>query len=232
MNGSFVVRPQSLADGMMVGNLLPDEEVDLSFETSGKIVEINFKEGLSAGERLAKVNMTNRCWRSCRATKRSSSWPRTGFTARARCSKRTPSVRRPTSRPARSWRCSTRYRHRQGQYRADELRAVRRIIGLRRCQRGRPPRPSVVVAKLTKISPLKIDLFVPKRYASQIRPGTPLSFTVEGRNETFRAEVYAQGIEGGYRHAHAGRAGALSWSRGNAAAGRFVTGENPPARYS
>lgn len=108
VNG-LVVRPQSLADGItMVGNLLPDEEVDLSFETSGKIVEINFKEGsiVRKGELLAR-SMTNRCWRSCRATKRSSSWPRTGFTARARCSKRTPSVRRPTSRPARSWRCST-----------------------------------------------------------------------------------------------------------------------------
>ena len=108
VNG-LVVRPQSLADGItMVGNLLPDEEVDLSFETSGKIVEINFKEGsiVRKGELLAR-STTNRCWRSCRATKRSSSWPRTGFTARARCSKRTPSVRRPMSRPVRSWRCST-----------------------------------------------------------------------------------------------------------------------------
>lgn len=58
------------------------------------------------GERWPR-STTNRCWRSCRATKRSSSWPRTGFTARARCSKRTPSVRRPMSRPVRSWRCST-----------------------------------------------------------------------------------------------------------------------------
>lgn len=58
VNG-LVVRPQSLADGItMVGNLLPDEEVDLSFETSGKIVEINFKEGsiVRKGELLAKVN--------------------------------------------------------------------------------------------------------------------------------------------------------------------------------
>ena len=66
------------------------------------------------------------------------------------------------------------------------------IIGLRNVSEGAYASPSVVVAKLTKISPLKIDLFVPERYASQIRPGTPLSFTVEGRNETFRAEVYAQ----------------------------------------
>ena len=40
------------------GVLLPDEEVDLSFETSGKIVEINFEEGTSVkkGQLLAKVN--------------------------------------------------------------------------------------------------------------------------------------------------------------------------------
>ena len=40
-----IVRPQRLTDGITtVGNLLPDEEVDLSFETSGKIVAINFQE--------------------------------------------------------------------------------------------------------------------------------------------------------------------------------------------
>ena len=40
------------------GSLMPDEEVDLSFETSGKIVEINFDEGTTVkkGQLLAKVN--------------------------------------------------------------------------------------------------------------------------------------------------------------------------------
>ena len=43
VNG-LVIRPQQLTDGITtVGNLLPDEEVDLSFETSGKIVAINFR---------------------------------------------------------------------------------------------------------------------------------------------------------------------------------------------
>ena len=58
VNG-LVVRPQTLTDGITsVGSLLPDEEVDLSFETSGKIVSINFQEGSTVrkGELLAKVN--------------------------------------------------------------------------------------------------------------------------------------------------------------------------------
>ena len=43
---------------MCIRDRLPDEEVDLSFETSGKIVEINFREGTAVrkGELLAKVN--------------------------------------------------------------------------------------------------------------------------------------------------------------------------------
>src|SRR5512145_1340463 len=40
------------------GTILPDVEVDLSFETSGKIVAIYFKEGTSVkkGDLLAKIN--------------------------------------------------------------------------------------------------------------------------------------------------------------------------------
>ena len=41
-----VIRPQLLTDEILIsGSLLPDEEVNLSFETSGKITEINFQEG-------------------------------------------------------------------------------------------------------------------------------------------------------------------------------------------
>ena len=54
-----VIKTGKLTDEIMVtGNLLPDEEVDLSFETSGQVVEINFKEGshVRQGQLLAKVN--------------------------------------------------------------------------------------------------------------------------------------------------------------------------------
>ena len=56
---AVVVKPQALTDEFTtVATLMPDEEVDLSFETSGKITEINFDEGtfVKKGELLAKVN--------------------------------------------------------------------------------------------------------------------------------------------------------------------------------
>lgn len=54
-----IIKPQLLTDQIQIsGSLMPDEEVDLSFETSGKIVEINFDEGsaVKKGQLLAKVN--------------------------------------------------------------------------------------------------------------------------------------------------------------------------------
>ena len=75
---AIVVKPQTISDEIFInGSLLPDEEVDLSFETSGKIVEINFKEGalVKKGDLLAKVND--------RHLQAQLNWRRTGFTARA-----------------------------------------------------------------------------------------------------------------------------------------------------
>lgn len=46
------VKKGVLSDEIMVtGTLLPDEEVDLSFETSGQVVEIMFKEGAHVKKR-------------------------------------------------------------------------------------------------------------------------------------------------------------------------------------
>ena len=54
-----VLKYQSLTDKAIVtGSTIPDEEVDLSFESSGKIVAIYFTEGthVKAGDLLAKIN--------------------------------------------------------------------------------------------------------------------------------------------------------------------------------
>lgn len=194
VNG-LVVRPQTLTDGITsVGSLLPDEEVDLSFETSGKIVSIDFEEGapVKKGQLLAKVN---------------------DKPLQAQLSKYKAQVKLAEDRVYRqstllekdavSQEAYEQARTELATLNADielceanialtELRApFDGIIGLRRVSEGAYASPTVVVAKLTRIAPLKIEFGVPERYASEIRPGTPLSFTVEGSLETFRAKVYA-----------------------------------------
>ena len=195
VNG-LVVRPQSLADGItMVGNLLPDEEVDLSFETSGKIVEINFKEGsiVRKGELLAKVNDKPLLAQLSRYEAQLKLAEDRVYRQSALLEKDAVSQEAYEQASTELAMLNADIDIVKANIALTELRApFDGIIGLRNVSEGAYASPSVVVAKLTKISPLKIDLFVPERYANQIRPGTPLSFTVEGRNETFRAEVYAQ----------------------------------------
>ena len=56
---AVVLSPTTISDEFFVsGSIIPDEEVDLSFETSGKIIDIFFKEGtrVSKGDLLAKIN--------------------------------------------------------------------------------------------------------------------------------------------------------------------------------
>jgi len=53
----YLIVPTNMSELInQTGTLLPDEEVDLSFETSGKIVKINFTEGtrVKKGDLLAK----------------------------------------------------------------------------------------------------------------------------------------------------------------------------------
>ena len=183
VNG-LVVRPQTLTDGITsVGSLLPDEEVDLSFETSGKIVSINFQEGSTVrkGELLAKVNdkpllaQLSRYEAQLKLAEKDAVSLEAYEQARTELAMLNADIDIVRSNIA-----------------LTELHApFDGVIGLRNVSEGAYASPSVVVAKLTKIKPLKIDLSVPERYASQIKPGTRLTFTVEGYNETFHAEVYA-----------------------------------------
>ena len=65
------------------------------------------------------------------------------------------------------------------------------IIGLRQVSTGAYASPTTVVARLTKVTPLKVEFAVPERYAREIKKGTNLEFKVEGRLDTYHAQVYA-----------------------------------------
>ena len=194
VNG-LVVRPQTLTDGITsVGSLLPDEEVDLSFETSGKIVSINFQEGSTVrkGELLAKVNDKPLLAQLSRYEAQLKLAEDRVYRQSALLEKDAVSQEAYEQASTELAMLNADIDIVKANIALTELRApFDGIIGLRNVSEGAYASPSVVVAKLTKISPLKIDLFVPERYASQIKPGTRLTFTVEGYNETFHAEVYA-----------------------------------------
>lgn len=190
-----ILRPTLLTDEYVTtGLIIPDEEVNLSFETSGKIVSISFAEGtrVAKGQLLAKVNdkplqaqlqkltsqldlARNRVFRQEQLLKKD------GVSQEAyEEAKTTLSVLEADIEAVKVNIGLT------------ELRApFDGVIGLRQVSVGTYATPSTVVAKLTKVKPLKVEFSVPERYAMQIRQGTNMDFTVEGFETAFNAKVYA-----------------------------------------
>jgi len=65
------------------------------------------------------------------------------------------------------------------------------IIGLRSVSPGSYLSAGDPVARLVQNDPLKLEFNVPERYADQIKPGQPVSFTTARRDSIFQGEVYA-----------------------------------------
>lgn len=193
---AIVVKPQTISDEIFInGSLLPDEEVDLSFETSGKIVEINFKEGtfVKKGDLLAKVN---------------------DKPLQAQLHRLTSQVKLAEDRVYRQSKLLQKDAVSQEAYEQvktdlatlnaeiemvkanieqTELRApFDGIIGLRGVSVGAYASPSVVVAKLAKISPIKVEFAVPERYADDVKVGYNVKFSLTGELKQLNAKVYAK----------------------------------------
>ncbi|MCA1747144.1 MAG: efflux RND transporter periplasmic adaptor subunit, partial [Bacteroidales bacterium] len=65
------------------------------------------------------------------------------------------------------------------------------IVGLRMISEGAFATTQTNIVRLVKISPLKIEFSVPERYAGEINSGFPISFVIDGVEQTFHANVYA-----------------------------------------
>lgn len=191
-----IIKPQLLKDEIKIsGSLLPDEEVDLSFETSGKIIEINFEEGsqVKKGQLLAKVNdrpLQAQLQRLVAQLK----------LAEDRVFRQNALL----ERDAVSKEAYEQVKTELATLNADidlieaniaqtELRApFDGVIGLRQVSVGTYASPTTIVAKLTKVSPLKVEFSVPERYANDVKIGAGVNFGLEGKLETFHAKVYAR----------------------------------------
>lgn len=192
---AVVLQPTTISDEFFVsGSIIPDEEVDLSFETSGKIIDIFFKEGtrVSKGDLLAKINdaplqaelnklkaqlklYTDRMYRQNALLEKEAVSQEAFQEAETNLATLQAEIDKVTANIEQT-----------------ELRApFDGIIGLRQVSQGTYASPTTTIARLTKTNPLKIDFAVPERYAGTLKAGTNLSFTVEGDLDEKKAKIYA-----------------------------------------
>lgn len=193
-----VMKYQPLSDKISVsGSVIPDEEVDLSFESSGKVVAIYFTEGshVSKGELLAKINDSPL---QAQLKKLEAQIPLAQdkvYRQRALLAKDAVSQEAFEQVQTELDKLMADIDLVKANIAQTELRApFDGIIGLRNVSEGAYTSPSTIIAKLTKISPLKIDFSIPERYSAEVKNGTNIVFSVESNDgvlEQHNAKVYA-----------------------------------------
>lgn len=176
------------------GNLIPDEEVDLTFETSGKITDIFFKEGSSVkkGQLLAKINdkplqaelqkleaqlplAQERVFRQKSLLEKDAVSQEAYEQVTTELEKLNADIELAKARIAQT-----------------ELRApFDGNVGLRNVSEGAYTSPTTVITTLTKIIPLKIEFSVNERYVNDIAPGTKITFRTDLGLTTYEASVFA-----------------------------------------
>ena len=192
---AVVMGEQELTDGIFVsGSLVPDEEVSLSFETSGKITNIYFREGafVNQGELLAKINDAPLQAELRKKEAQLKLMQDRLYRAKALLEKEAVSQEAFQEAEANLSALRAEIDGVKAQIAQTELRApFSGVIGLRQVSTGAYATTSTAVATLTKMTPLKVEFSVPERYAGTLPPGTDLTFTADGDLTPRSAQVYA-----------------------------------------
>jgi membrane fusion protein (multidrug efflux system) len=172
---------------------MPDEEVDLSFETSGKITNIYLQEGrfVKQGTLLARINDKPL---QAELEKLKAQLP----LAEDRVNRQKLLLEKDAVSKESFESVNTELEKLyadislvKARIEQTELRApFDGLIGLRQVSEGAYVSPSSIITRLTKISPLKIEFAVNENQANGIHPGMALKFTVEN-GVTHNAEIYA-----------------------------------------
>jgi membrane fusion protein (multidrug efflux system) len=191
----YLIQPQKMSDLYnSTGTLRPDEDVELSFETSGKIVGINFTEGtrVRKGDLLAKINDKPLQAQLEKLTAQKKLTEEKEFRQRSLLDKDAISKESYDQIVTDLQTIQADINLVQARISETELRApFDGIIGLRYVSEGSYTNPSTKIARLVKIKPIKLEFSIPERYGNQVHIGFPVTFTVDGTNKVFHAVVYA-----------------------------------------
>lgn len=189
----FVIAPTTMDELIKsIGTLRPDEEVDLSFETSGKIVEIHFNEGgrVKKGDLLAKINDKPLQAQLQKLQAQIKLVEEKEFRQRSLLDKDAISQESYDQIVTELQSVQADINLILARISETELRApFDGIIGLRYLSEGSYATPSTKIARLIKMSPIKLEFSIPERYADDVKIGFPVVFSVDNKN--YDARVYA-----------------------------------------
>ncbi len=191
----MVANPSKLREVIKAsGTLLADEEVDLSFETSGKITAIHFQEGthIYQGQLLAKLNDDELEAELGKLKIQEKLAKEKVERQKVLLEKEAVSQESYDQLKTDLQGIEAEIEILRARIAETEIHApFDGIVGLRYISEGAFVTSSTLIARLVKIRPLKIDFAIPERYAGMVKPGAVLSFLLEDREDSYTARVYA-----------------------------------------
>jgi membrane fusion protein (multidrug efflux system) len=192
---AYVIKSHGVTDIYPVNSFfLPSEEVDLCFEASGRITEIMFEEGsyVQKDQLLAKVNDARLQAQLKKLQAQLALYNSKEFRQKLLLEKDAISQEAYDESSTLVEATLADIELIKAQIRETELRSpFDGFIGLRQVSEGAYANPAVIVAKLTKVSPLKLELSIPEAYINMVKVGTSIVFNIDGDTLQYRAEVYA-----------------------------------------
>ncbi|MDR1563130.1 MAG: efflux RND transporter periplasmic adaptor subunit [Dysgonamonadaceae bacterium] len=193
---AIILRPTLLVDEVKASKalLIPDEEVELTFESSGKITEILFREGSSVKkcELLARIND-----KPLRAELRKleAQVP----LAEDRVFRQKSLLEKDAVSKEAYEQVSTDLEKLKAdialvkaQISQTELRApFDGMVGLRNVSEGAYASTTTIITKLTKTTPLKLEFSVPEKNAKDVNSGKKITFRLPPDQTEYHATIYA-----------------------------------------
>jgi membrane fusion protein, multidrug efflux system len=189
----FIIEPTHMSELIRSqGTLRPDEETDLAFETSGKIVGLYFVDGtrVKKGDLLAKINDKPLQAQLQKLQVEIKLAEEKEFRQRSLLNKDAISQESYDQIVTDVQGLKADINLVKARITETELRApFDGVIGLRYLSEGAYVNASSKLAHLIKTSPVKIEFSISEKYSSEIKTGYPLTFTVN--NKVYDATVYA-----------------------------------------
>lgn len=190
-----ILQPRVFDDNLTLsGTLEANEQVDIRSEVSGIVESINFDEGsnVKKGQILFRVNDIELRAQLSKASTAQKLAAENARRAKLLLEKEAISQEEYEilNADALSARAQTQLIN------AQLSKAVVRApfsgkIGLRSISKGTYVTPATVVAKLVNINQIKITFSIPEKYASQMKIGSEITFTVAGDATKHSAKIYA-----------------------------------------
>jgi membrane fusion protein, multidrug efflux system len=190
-----VLKPERVLDVLTVtGTVEPDESVVLTSEIAGKVLQIAFQEGrfVKAGALLVKLDDAE-----LQAQKQRVSYElelaqqvetrREQLVSRGGVSQEEYDEARTSVNTLKAELALL-----DVQIEKTEIRApFTGRIGFRYVSGGSYLSPGTNIAELYKVDPVKIAFPVPEIYSRQLKPGTPVSYTLDGSDDSIDGSIYA-----------------------------------------